>query len=139
VALREMEHFLVLSDDIEATAQFYGKVLGLRVGFRPGLAFPGYWIYLGETPCIHVAERASYERYLQKLGVAMPAAGASTGPIDHIAFNCDDFAGMQARLDAQGVPYKRDTLPGIELRQLFVHDPNGIKIELNFRRELAAR
>ena len=37
----EMEHVLVLSDDIEATSDFYCRVVGLRVGDRPPLEFPG--------------------------------------------------------------------------------------------------
>jgi catechol 2,3-dioxygenase-like lactoylglutathione lyase family enzyme len=132
--LLEMEHFLVLSNDIEATRDFYRDVLGFRAGFRPELAFGGYWLYLGDTPVIHIADRASYTRYVAGLGIALPTAADSTGPIDHIAFNCSDFDGMRRSLDERHVAYKRDTLTDIGLRQIFVHDPNGIKIELNFRR-----
>ena len=131
--LLAMEHFLVLSDDIDATRDFYRDALGFRVGFRPRLAFGGHWLYLDETPVIHIADRASYERYLAGLEIPMPKVAPTTGPIDHVAFNCSDFEGMRRHLEAKNIPFKRDTLTDIGLEQIFVHDPNGIKIELNFR------
>ncbi len=48
--LTKMEHYLVLTKDIDATRDFYCRVLGMKDGFRPPLGFPGYWLYLGETP-----------------------------------------------------------------------------------------
>ena len=58
--ITHLEHFLVLTDDIEATRDFYRDVLGLTVGPRPPLPFTGYWLYAGGAPCVHIAERASY-------------------------------------------------------------------------------
>ncbi|MFS8608825.1 MAG: VOC family protein [Gammaproteobacteria bacterium] len=63
MALTKLEHYLVISDDIEETRRFYCDALGMRVGFRPELEFDGYWLYVGDVPCIHVAERESYKRY----------------------------------------------------------------------------
>ena len=54
--LTQLEHYLVLTDDLDATRDFYAKALGMRLGPRPPLGFPGYWLYLGEVPCIHIAE-----------------------------------------------------------------------------------
>jgi catechol 2,3-dioxygenase-like lactoylglutathione lyase family enzyme len=132
--LLEMEHFLVLTADIEASKDFYQKALRFSVGFRPELAFPGYWLYLNETPVIHIAEREAYARYLDKLGVPRDMNGSGTGALDHIAFNCSDFDEQVDRLQQLGIEFARDTLKDIGLRQLFVLDPNGIKIELNYRR-----
>jgi catechol 2,3-dioxygenase-like lactoylglutathione lyase family enzyme len=131
-----MEHYLVLADDIDATRDFYRDVLGLRAGFRPNLAFPGHWVYLGERPCIHIAERKTYSAYLRKLGMPVPDRTTGSGTIDHIAFNATDFEGMLARLERLGVRFGRDTLQDIELEQIFLHDPNGVKIELNFRNQV---
>ena len=30
-----------------------------RDGFRPDLGFPGYWLYAGDVPCIHIAASRS--------------------------------------------------------------------------------
>ena len=67
-----MEHVLVLSDDIEATREFYCQVVGLRVGERPPLEFPGYWLYAGATPCLHIAERRRYLTHAAWIGLATP-------------------------------------------------------------------
>ncbi len=41
--LQRLEHYLVLSDDIHRTRDFYRDVLGMAEGFRPELDFPGFW------------------------------------------------------------------------------------------------
>ena len=43
-----MNHFTVLSDDLDRTTAFYERILGLRIGERPPLGFPGAWMYAGE-------------------------------------------------------------------------------------------
>jgi catechol 2,3-dioxygenase-like lactoylglutathione lyase family enzyme len=124
--LKNMEHLLVLTDDIEATKDFYCRVLGLEVGARPPLGFPGYWLYLEGVPCVHVAERESYAPYSEQVG--LPAA---PGAVDHIAFNGSDYEEAAARLEREGVEAHRNELPGTGLRQLFFEDPNGLKVEIN--------
>jgi catechol 2,3-dioxygenase-like lactoylglutathione lyase family enzyme len=79
--LHRLEHVLVLTDDLEATRAFYCDVLGFEIGERPALEFPGFWLYLGGVPCVHVAERASYEAHAARLGLR-----AMQAPIDHVAF-----------------------------------------------------
>ena len=55
MSVSRMEHVLVLCDDVERTREFYCEVVGLRLGDRPKLAFPGYWLYAGDTPCVHTS------------------------------------------------------------------------------------
>ena len=131
MALTKLEHYLVISDDIEATRRFYCDALGLRAGFRPQLEFDGYWLYVGDVPSIHVAERHSYARYLAGLGIPMSSGARGSGMIDHIAFNGSDFDGILARLRALGIEAHRNDVDEIGLKQLFLLDPSGIKIELN--------
>ena len=137
MALTKLEHYLVISDDIEATRRFYSEALGMRVGFRPELEFDGYWIYLGEVPCIHVAERRSYARYLEAVGIPMSSGERGSGMVDHVAFNGTDFDGMLERLERLGIEAHRNDVDEIGLRQLFLVDPSGIKIELNFMEKRA--
>ena len=75
-----MEHVLVLSDDIEATREFYCDVVGLRVGERPPLEFGGYWLYAGDTPCLHIAERHSYLTHAATLWTRDLTRAARHGP-----------------------------------------------------------
>ena len=121
-----MEHLLVLTDDTDGTRDFYCTALGLEVGERPPLEFPGYWLYLGGVPCVHVADREAYTAHSEQVGV--PAAA---GPVDHVAFNGDDYEEAAARLEREGIEARVNTLPGVGLRQLFFEDPNGLKVEIN--------
>ncbi len=130
-----MEHVLVLSDDIESTREFYCSVVGLTVGSRPPLEFPGYWLYAGDTPCVHVAERAAYLRHAAWLGLTVPHEPAGSGPVDHIAFNASDYESVAAKVQASGLPAVRNTVPAGGPRQFFIEDPNGVRIEINCRQQ----
>jgi len=133
MALTKLEHYLVISDDIEATRRFYCEALGMRVGFRPELEFDGYWLYVGDVPCIHVAERESYKRYSESIGIPVTPGNEGTGMIDHVAFNAADFDGTLRHLESLGIEPKQNRVDDIGLRQLFLDDPSCVKIELNFR------
>jgi catechol 2,3-dioxygenase-like lactoylglutathione lyase family enzyme len=132
--LTKMEHYLVLTDDIDATRDFYVRALGMHVGFRPPLGFPGYWVYVGETPCIHIAEWQTYTAHSLEQGIPVSARAHGTGPLDHIAFNAQDYDEVLGRLRTYGVAATPNDVPGGVLRQLFLQDPNGVKIEINVRK-----
>jgi catechol 2,3-dioxygenase-like lactoylglutathione lyase family enzyme len=129
--LTRMEHFLVLTHDMDGTRDFYCRVLGMRDGFRPPLGFPGYWLYLGDVPCIHIAEWRTYTDHSNKLEIPVSTEAPGTGSVDHIAFNATDYEEVLARLAKNGVKAQRNITHANGLRQLFVNDPNGVKIEIN--------
>jgi catechol 2,3-dioxygenase-like lactoylglutathione lyase family enzyme len=137
--ITQLEHFLVLTDDVDRTRDFYRDVLGLSVGPRPPLAFAGYWLYAGSTPCVHIGERAGYALYSAPLGIPVSPAADGTGPFDHVAFNATDFEAMSARLAQHGVTAHVNVVPGIGLKQLFFYDPNGVKIEINISAQPPAK
>ncbi|MFO0998446.1 MAG: VOC family protein [Alphaproteobacteria bacterium] len=123
MGLVDLNHFsiTVAPDAIEGTEKFYTDVLGLRVGDRPAFTFPGRWLYCGETAVVHL------------IGTGEPgAAPPDTGRLDHIAFRATGLAAMRERIEKSGVEFRERDVPGGRLRQLFVRDPNGILIELNF-------
>jgi catechol 2,3-dioxygenase-like lactoylglutathione lyase family enzyme len=119
-----LQHTLVLTDDLERTKAFYCDVLGLEVGERPALPFPGYWLYLDGAACLHVAARAEYEAHAKTLGLA-----AKGFPVDHVAFVADGHEQLAERLAAAGVEVTTNVVPG-GVRQLFFDDPNGARVEL---------
>ena len=131
--LQRMEHFLVLTDDIDKTKDFYCNALGMQPGFRPELDFPGYWIYLGEIPVVHIAEHKPYITWTQEVGIPISTGPYGTGALDHIAFNASDFDATMEHLRNLGIESSYNILADIGLRQIFVKDPNGLAIELNFR------
>lgn len=131
--LHHLEHFLIQCADIEATRDWYVKVLGLREGPHPDFKFPVCWLYIGETDVIHITEggkdvSANRMTYLGQQSQALQGSGV----IDHMAFRCTALKDTIAHLDALGVHYTKRRVDDQGLFQLFVIDPNGVKIELNF-------
>jgi catechol 2,3-dioxygenase-like lactoylglutathione lyase family enzyme len=121
-----LHHALVLTDDLEGTRAFYCDVLGFEEDVdRPPLPFTGFGLTLGGDACLHVADRASYGETLAAMGLAHVE-----GNIDHLAFRRDDYEGLAARLEAAGVDAVPNVVPGV-FRQLYVTDPNGVRLELN--------
>ena len=132
MSLGHIEHFLVLSDDMDGTRDWYVRVLGLSDGERPPLPFPGYWLYLGDVPAVRVADRAAYEAHASLVGTGSSAAGSSNGAVDHIAFSATGYEELRDRFASCGVAAAENEIPGV-MRQLFLRDPNGVRLELNVR------
>ncbi|HUK08619.1 MAG TPA: VOC family protein [Stellaceae bacterium] len=122
MTVQALNHYNVQTTDLEATRAFYEKVLGFKIGPRPNFDFPGYWLYCGEMPVVHLTggHRARTDN------------PADTGNFDHIAFTADDFEGMKRHFREVGIPFREQKVPGARVWQLFVHDPNKVMIELNF-------
>ena len=55
-----------------------------------------------------------------------------SGVVHHVAFASRDFAGMKQRLQSKGMKFDTRQVPGGDLWQIFVNDPNGVLIELNY-------
>jgi catechol 2,3-dioxygenase-like lactoylglutathione lyase family enzyme len=132
--LIKLEHYLVLCDSIDATRDFYVEVLGMQVGFRPPLGFPGHWVYIGDIPVIHIAEWTTYTAHSKAKGTHVSTQAEGTGPVDHIAFGAQDYDGVLERIREHGVSVRESNNPSNIVRQLFLFDPNGVKIEINFRK-----
>lgn len=117
-----VNHFTVLTDDLDRSLDFYADLLGLTPGPRPAFDFPGAWLYAGGQAVLHLV--ASRD---------LPSLRA--GIIDHVAFTASGLADIRDRLEARGVAYELRPLPGWNVLQLFCRDPNGARIELDFAGE----
>jgi len=116
-----LDHINILTKDVDKCRSFYVDALGFEEGFRPNFEVPGLWLYIGQIPVIHIIE------------IAKPLPNVlSSGSIDHIAFRAHNFETFTARLDRHGIKWEDREIPGMDLHQLFCHDPHGIKIEFNF-------
>ena len=87
--ITQMQHYMVLSKDLEKTRRFYCDVLGLRTGPRPPFDFEGLWIYVGDVAVVHVAGQASYEETGRL--VERGAERHGSGSVDHIAFAANNY------------------------------------------------
>ena len=117
--IRAMNHFTVLSDDLDKTRKFYGDMLGLKEGKRPPFRFPGIWFYAGKHPILHVI-------------AGRPLPRDPAGVIDHMAFTAKDLPAVVATLQREDIAYELRRLPGGGIWQLFFHDPHGAKVEFDF-------
>jgi catechol 2,3-dioxygenase-like lactoylglutathione lyase family enzyme len=114
-----MNHFTILTDDVDRTIGFYDDLLGLTAGARPSFAFPGAWLYANGEPILHV------------IG-GRPKSDLKAGVIDHMAFTGRDLAAMLAKLKARGIEHICRRQVGSGAWQVFFHDPNGAKVEVDF-------
>ena len=128
-----LNHFSIRSTDLDACERFYVGVLGLTVGPRPDFPFPGLWIYRGDH-----ADPANAVVHIIGKGGPDGAPRQGSGAVDHIAFFADGLAAMRAHLEAQGVAYRHRVVPALGLQQVFVTDPCGVLIELNYPASEAA-
>ena len=119
MAVAGMNHFTVLTDDVDGTVGFYRDLLGLEAGPRPALGFPGAWLYAGGHAILHiVGGRARSE--------------LKPGVIDHMAFSGSDLGATLAALEARAIAHtcRRQVDSGVW--QVFFFDPNGARIEIDF-------
>lgn len=119
MSIEGMNHFTILTGDLDATQRFYVDILGLAPGHRPDLGFPGVWLYVGDTAVLHVIA-----------GRALP--DDPRGVIDHMAFTAKGLQAVTDRLKAHGIRYDLRRQNDSGVWQLFCHDPNGARVELDF-------
>lgn len=119
--IETLNHFTIAAADRQATLDFYVDLLGLVEGNRPGFDFPGAWLYApgGGPALLHL--------YWDR-----PVPEQRVGVIDHVAFSATGLKEVRRKLDARGLKYDLRRLPGSGAWQLFVFDPNGARIELDF-------
>jgi catechol-2,3-dioxygenase len=100
---------------------FYVDVVGLAEGARPPFNFPGHWLYAGDAAVVHLVETPGAQE------TAPPA-----GTLDHVAFTCTGLAEFESRLASLGIDCRKSGVPGARVQQLFLKDPAGNGVELNF-------
>ena len=124
MAVLDIQHAAIKTQDLEATIRFYTEVLGLQLAPRPPMTFPGCWLRIGET-MIHVMAGPDC---LNADGTA-PYGGAA---FDRLALAACGFDEFKRKLIEHQLDWRQNSVREAGLWQLFVHDPNGILIELNF-------
>jgi len=137
--LSHIEHFLLQTADMEGTRKWYVEVLGMRVGPNPDFKFPVFWLYLGDKDVVHVTEggKGVSENRRKYVGQQSDAV-SGTGVVDHIAFRATGLRDMIAHLTKLGIDFKQRRVDDQGLYQLFMFDPNGVKVELNYAGDEAA-
>jgi catechol 2,3-dioxygenase-like lactoylglutathione lyase family enzyme len=121
-----LDHVNVQTHRLAETVAFYRDVIGLEVRDPPGLD-PALiqWMYdEAGRGIVHISTAGS----LGKGG--QPVAGG--GSVHHVALLCSGHEAMVATLQRHGLQFRLNHVLAIDLKQIFVEDPNGVLLELNF-------
>ena len=130
--LTELNHYFIRANDLEKTKSFYCDVLGFEVMNRPSFPFPGYWLGVNGKIQVHMGPDGIDNADLYYLGTPKGAVTDHAGVVDHIAFLATEPEKMVKHLRKLGVPARPRNFPDSGLYQLFLRDPDGLTIELNF-------
>jgi catechol-2,3-dioxygenase len=107
---------------LEKLRTFYCEAVGLTVGLRPAFKSIGYWLYAGENAVLHLSQITPDE--------AQPVSALTT--FSHVAFSCTDVVAFEQRLIQLGLQYRISQVPLTSQVQIFLKDPAGNGVELNF-------
>ncbi len=123
--LASLDHYNIETVKPVETVWFYTEVLGMENApdKRPNMGGPGTWLMISGHPAVHV-------------NFVTEDLANKTGAIDHIAFVASGYQELEANFSRHKVPYKKVDRPDFNGCQLFLVDPNEIKIELNIRDEM---
>jgi catechol 2,3-dioxygenase-like lactoylglutathione lyase family enzyme len=117
--VKRIDHAAIKTTKVAETQRFFETVLGLTVGPRPAFDFDGAWLYADGEDVVHL------------VAVEAERVPSTQSALDHVALRVADHDGALRRLVELGIPYETRSTPGDELRQIFIRDPNGVRIELN--------
>lgn len=117
--IRNLHHVAIATKRLDASLRFYRDVLGFAELERPAFDFAGAWLEQGGFQ-IHLIEHP-------------PKANDPTGEIDtranHFAMAVADLDEAERKLQAHGIPCKRQTNAG-GYQQIFMEDPDGNSVEV---------
>ncbi|MFQ6630405.1 hypothetical protein Gotur_006642 [Gossypium turneri] len=120
--LLSLNHVSFVSKSVSKSVRFYEQVLGFVLIKRPSsFNFEGAWLFnygIG----IHLLEAES-----------VPTKKEKINPKDnHISFQCSDMKQVIRKLEAMKIEYVTAVVEegGIQVDQLFFHDPDGYMIEI---------
>lgn len=136
--IKKLAHYSVRTTSLDSSRRFYTDILGFKEGYRPSFKFPGIWLYQGgdesDYGVVHIIgiDKSDPQGLLDYLGGKDEASLHGSAAVDHLAFLATDLKDMRRRLQGAALTYRERTVPDLGLHQLFVEDPSGVTIELNF-------
>lgn len=120
-----LNHINIRTLKMEETREFFCDVLGLEIGFRPPFDEHGYWLYAGDVAIVHLSPSAED-------APRRTVPDAMGDGLDHVGLAASGYRDMLERLDRFGVAYDTRLVGGGRIAQIFIHDPNGVLVELAY-------
>jgi len=114
-----LDHVNIRTANLAAMTRFYADIMGMPAGPRPNFRFGGAWHYSGDRAAVHLVE--------------VPKQPAAAEPqVEHFAFRAFGFAPFLDRLRGANISYDIAVVPGLNIRQVNIYDPDGNHIEVQF-------
>ena len=120
MGIKGLDHVNINTSNMKDTLSFYVDLLDFKEGYRPSFDFPGAWLYAGGNEVIHVVLSGNESNVI-------------CNPVDHIVFEVTYFEKIKQRLENAKWDFRCSSVPDTQIRQIFLVDPNGVKLELNFK------
>ena len=115
--IHELNHVAIHVKDVEASCEFYRKVLRLEPMPRPAFTFPGAWFRLGDNQELHlIGERTE------------PVLSHNRG--NHYALRVDNLDDWERHFQNLGQEFRARKMRPDGAWQIYVRDPDGHVIEL---------
>jgi catechol 2,3-dioxygenase-like lactoylglutathione lyase family enzyme len=126
-----LDHINIQTVKLGETVAFYRDILDLRVGDPPPPLDPALvqWMFDPDGRAIfHLSAPGGL------IGTGVVNSGKDTGAVHHVALSCKGHDAMVEKLDGLGLAHNENHVAAIDLKQIFVRDPNGVLLELNYHK-----
>ena len=125
VQIGKLDHVNLRTHQLDKLVAWYARVLNIHAGKRPNIPIPGAWLYTGEQATIHV-------------NVAENVPKVDNPTLEHFSFQARGLKDFIARLKTEKEPYETVLVPGVNLVQVNVFDPDGNHIHIDFGHDEAS-
>jgi len=118
--LDSLDHITIITKNLKKTTDFYVNILGMELDSnRPPFNFEGAWLSLNNRAVVHIIVNKNHNTKNIK------------PTLDHIAFRANNIKLIKNKLNKHKIKYLEKKTPDNKIMQLFITDPNGIKLELS--------
>ena len=121
LVLKRLDHVNVRTANLQGMIDWYGRILGMTTGPRPGFSFPGAWLYMGDDPTIHLVGRDTH-----------PSAEDADLRLEHFAISATGLQDLLDRAAEAGEKVSVRRVPDFPIVQVNLWDPDGNHIHIDF-------
>ena len=118
--ITRLDHANMRTTQLDVMVEWYERVLGFKTGWRPNFPFPGAWIYIEDQPLVHMVE------------VEGPIPKSDNLTLEHVAFSAHGIEQFRAHLAAHRERCEEVRVPGTNILQFNIWDPDGNHLHIDF-------
>lgn len=121
--ITKLDHVNIRTQQLDKMIEWYTTILGLHQGKRPSSRSQGAWMYIDDSPVVHLVEIDHDE-----------AVGSEVElKLEHVGFVASGFQTFEDRLRSADIPFRRSELTAIDITRFNVWDPDGNHVHIDFK------